>query len=99
MPASSLPEGAAAQITLVQQLFVQNLGALRGVLHSLVRDTHRVDDLVQETFLSVTAKPGAFREGTSFRPWAFTIARYKMLESLRRRPDSEALSEEVLDVL
>jgi len=88
-----------AQIALVQQLFVQNLVPLRGMLAALVRDRDRVDDLVQETFLTVTAKAGAFREGSSFRGWCFTIARFKVLESFRARPSSEALSPEVLEAL
>jgi RNA polymerase sigma-70 factor (ECF subfamily) len=89
----------AAKIALVQQLFVQNLVPLRGMLAALVRDRHRVDDLVQETFLTVTAKAAVFREGTSFRGWCFTIARYKVLESFRARPSGEALSPEVLEAL
>ena len=88
-----------AQVALVQQLFVQNLVPLRGMLAALVRDRDRVDDLVQETFLTVTAKAAAFREGTSFRGWCFTIARYKVLESFRVRPCGEALAPEVLEAL
>jgi DNA-directed RNA polymerase specialized sigma24 family protein len=83
---------APAKIALVQQLFVQNLVPLRGMLAALVRDRHRVDDLVQETFLTVTAKAAVFREGTSFRGWCFTIARFKVLESFRARPSAEAPS-------
>ena len=83
----------------MQQLFVQNLVPLRGMLAALVRERDRVDDLVQETFLTVTAKAAAFREGTSFRGWCFTIARYKVLESFRVRPCGEALAPEVLEAL
>jgi len=88
-----------AQVALVQQLFVQNLIPLRGMLAALVRDRDRVDDLVQETFLTVTAKADSFTEGTSFRGWCFTIARYKVLESFRLRPSGEALAPEVLEAL
>jgi RNA polymerase sigma-70 factor (ECF subfamily) len=93
------PAPDPAKIALVQQLFVQNLVPLRGMLAALVRDRDRVDDLVQETFLTVTAKAAVFREGSSFRGWCFTIARYKVLESFRARPSGEALSPEVLEAL
>jgi RNA polymerase sigma-70 factor, ECF subfamily len=93
------PAADPASVALVQQLFVQNLIPLRGMLAALVRERDRVDDLVQETFLTVTAKAGVFREGTSFRGWCFTIARYKVLESFRVRPSGEALSQEALEAL
>lgn len=88
-----------AHTARIQQLFVQHLVPLRGMLHALVPDRARVDDLVQETFLTVTAKAGAFTEGTSFRAWVFTIARFKVLKSLQQRPLGEALSEETIEAL
>lgn len=89
----------AAHTARIQQLFVQHLVPLRGMLHALVPDRARVDDLVQETFLTVTAKAASFTEGTSFRAWVFTIARFKVLKSLQQRPLGEALSEETLEAL
>jgi RNA polymerase sigma-70 factor (ECF subfamily) len=70
------------QTALVQGLFVQNLPALRGFVLSLVSDFSLVDDIVQETFLVVTAKAGEFRRGSNFRAWAWTIARFKTLQIL-----------------
>lgn len=87
------------QTAHVQQLFVQHLVPLRGMLHALVRDRARVDDLVQETFLTVTSKAGSFTIGTSFRAWVFTIARFKVLKSFQQRPLGEALSEETIEAL
>ena len=98
-PASDAGPVAPEQLAMVQQLFVQNLVPLRGVVRALIRDPHRVDDLVQETFLTITAKAGTFREGSSFRAWAFTIARFKVLESLRKNPLNDAFSEEVIQSL
>lgn len=88
-----------AHTARVQQLFVQHLVPLRGMLYALVPDRARVDDLVQETFLTVTAKAGSFTEGTSFRAWVFTIARFKVLKSLQQRPLGEALSEQAIEAL
>jgi len=48
---------------------------------------HDAEDVLQETFLTVTAKAASFAEGTNFIGWACTIARFKVLEaSDARRP-------------
>ncbi len=71
------------QTALVQRLFVQHIVPLRGFLLGLTADFHRVDDLVQETFLTALQKAGDFREGTNFRAWIFSIARFRLLASFR----------------
>lgn len=85
---------------LVQSLFVQNMMAVRGFVIGLMPDFSRVDDVMQETFLTVTAKAEDFVEGSNFRSWACSIARFKVLEA-RRRPGSRevALDEEVIEAL
>ena len=89
-----------AQTTLVQGLFVQNMMAVRGFVLALMPDFSRVDDVVQETFLTVTAKADDFVEGTNFRAWAFSIARFKVLESARAPGAREiTLDAEVIDAL
>lgn len=96
MPNTSNSESLA----LVQGLFVQHLPALRGFVLSLVSDFALVDDVVQETFLVVTAKAGEFERGTNFRAWVWTIARFKALQTLQKLPDPEQrLSDEVLESL
>ncbi len=88
------------QTALVQSVFVQHLPALRGFVLSLVSDFSLVDDVVQETFLVVTAKAGNFQRGTNFRAWAWTIARYKMLQMLEKNaPAAERLAPEVVEAL
>src|SRR5260370_38767235 len=72
------------QTALVQSLFVQHLPALRGFVLSLVSDFSLVDDIVQETFLVITAKAATFQRSTNFRSWAWTIARYKVLQTLEK---------------
>lgn len=71
------------QTALVQRLFVQHIVPLRGFLLGLTADFHRVDDLVQDTFLTALQKAGDFREGTNFRAWIFSIARFRLLGSIR----------------
>ena len=88
------------QIALVQGLFVQHLPALRGFVLSLVSDFSLVDDVVQETFLVITAKAGNFQRGTNFRAWAWTIARYKVLQTLEKNaPMPERFAPEVMEAL
>lgn len=87
-------------IALVQSLFVQHLPALRGFVVSLLSDFSLVDDVVQETFLVVAAKAASFQRGTNFRAWAWTIARYKVLQTLEKNaPVAERFQPEVIEAL
>lgn len=84
----------------VQGLFVQHLPALRGFVLSLVSDFSLVDDVVQETFLTVTKKAGDFQRGTNFRAWAWTIARFKTLQLLEeQRGVKEQFAPDVIEAL
>lgn len=88
-------------LTLVQSLFVQHMPALRGFVLSLVGDFNLVDDVIQETFLTVNAKAGEFQSGTNFRAWAWTIARFKVLQMLESQAPrlEQHLSPDVIDAL
>jgi RNA polymerase sigma-70 factor (ECF subfamily) len=83
----------------VNALFVQYSSEVRGFILALLPDMSRADDVFQETFLTVTRKAADFRPGSNFLAWACTIARFKVKEAGRRRPDSPQLSEEVLESL
>jgi RNA polymerase sigma-70 factor (ECF subfamily) len=92
--------GASSDKTMrIQQLFVKHQLGLRAFILSLEPNFTDAEDLLQEVFLVVTRKANEFKEGTNFFAWACTIARYKLLESLRRRARSQALSEEVIEAL
>lgn len=78
-PSSASPQ----QTALVQRLFVENTEVVRGFILALMPDFARADDVLQETFLTVTRKAAEFRPGTEFPRWACTIARYKVLEARR----------------
>ena len=90
---NSLPE--------VQALFVQHISAVRGFVFALMPDPHRAADVVQETFLTVTAKADAFERGTNFKAWVFAIARNKVLQARARgtTESGELLSEEIIESL
>ncbi|MGE3311621.1 MAG: sigma-70 family RNA polymerase sigma factor [Limisphaerales bacterium] len=84
----------------VQALFVQHLPALRGFVVSLVLDFSLVDDVIQETFVTVSAKAATFQRGSNFRAWTWSIARFKALRLLEKaRRSHERLSTEVLESL
>ena len=88
------------QLALVQGLFVQHLPALRGFVLSLVGGFDLVDDVIQETFLTINAKAATFERGTNFRAWACTIARFKVLQALdARATPNQSLSPDVLESL
>lgn len=82
----------------VQGLFVQHAPALRGFVLALVRDFSAVDDVIQETFVLVTAKAGEFQIGSNFQAWVRAIARFKILEH-QRWGSAPRLSDEVVEAL
>ena len=69
------------------------------MLWALVPDTHRLNDIVQETFLTVTRKATDFQPGTNFRAWLFAIARFKVLHSLRERRLENVLHPDGVELL
>lgn len=93
------PTPESEKVLLVQQLFVREISSLRGSLWPILPDSHRLDDVVQETFLTVTRKAADFQEGTNFRAWLFTIGRYKALQSMRERKCEGLLSPDVLEAM
>jgi RNA polymerase sigma-70 factor (ECF subfamily) len=44
-----------------------------------------VEDLVQETLLAVHLKRDSYDRSLPFTPWAYALARYKLIDHLRRR--------------
>lgn len=93
-------ERPATQTEIVQQLFVKHVPAISVFIRAFVPDFNRADDVLQECFLTVTAKADTFQEGTSFLAWATAIAKLKVLESHRKtRSSGETLSPEVIDAL
>jgi RNA polymerase sigma-70 factor, ECF subfamily len=93
-------ESDTGQVARVQMLFVQHTPALRGFVLSLLPDFAAVDDVLQETFLTVTAKAAQYEPGSSFLRWACAIARFKILEVTREKAKAtQLLSPEVIDTL
>lgn len=51
---------------------------------------HALDDLVQETLMSVHRKRASFQPGRPYLPWLATIARYRWVDAMRRSYRSRA---------
>ena len=67
----------------VQLLFVRNENAIRAFIRVLQPSLSEVDDVLQETFLTVSRKASSFEIGTYFTAWACWIACLKVLHLKR----------------
>lgn len=96
LPIAGDPDRAA----LVQRLFVQHSAHVRGFIVALMPDLSAVDDVVQETFLTVSRKADVYDPQRDFLAWACGVARYKVMEARRRAARQwRPLSDEVLEAL
>ena len=77
----------------VQLLFVRHENSIRAFVRSLQPSLTDADDVMQETFLTVSRKAATFEPGTNFVAWACGIARLKVLENFRQRKRANVLSE------
>ncbi|MEO1045565.1 MAG: sigma-70 family RNA polymerase sigma factor [Pseudomonadota bacterium] len=66
------------------ELFRRHHGTMQGYLLSLGADGARVNDIMQQSFLTALLKIGQFRGEASFRTWLFTIGYREHLQALRR---------------
>lgn len=86
--------------TLLQRLFVQHSPHIRGFIAALLPDLSQVDDVLQETFLTVTARAESFDASRDFVAWACGVARMKVREAGRKSARQwRPLSDEVIDAL
>ncbi len=97
---NSMASISSQHVRQVQSLFVANSNVLRGFIQGLLPDPHDAEDVFQEVFLTVTDKAEMFRLDTQFVPWACAIAKFKVLERIRKRGLEKAtLSPETIDAL
>ena len=93
---SVLPESHQLQ---VQRLFVKHQSVIKAYILSLLPSLTDAEDVVQETFITVSAKAASFEPGTNFVAWACTIGRFKVLEARRRLNDPRTLTDEAIEAL
>lgn len=84
----------------VQRLFVQHQQVVLYYVLTIEPNLGEAQDIVQETFLTVTRKAATYQLGTNFPAWACTIARYQALQAQRNRVRAAArLDDDVLEML
>jgi RNA polymerase sigma-70 factor (ECF subfamily) len=95
---SLLVRGLAGDAT-AYHAFLKELSAhLRAFLRRrLTRLPDEVEDLVQETLLSVHNQRHTYNAGQPLTAWIHAIARYKLIDLLRRRAGREALNDPLDD--
>lgn len=87
-------------LELVQRLFVRHHNELRGMVLAILPDFAAVDDVLQETFLTVSRKAGDFQAETNFAAWAGAVARFHALDWRRKQGRwVNGLTEEVIELL
>jgi RNA polymerase sigma-70 factor (ECF subfamily) len=86
---------------LAYETFLRETAAfLRGFLRRrLARLPDEVEDLVQETLLAVHNQRHTYDTAQPLTAWLHAIARYKLVDLLRRRSRSDALNDPIEDEL
>lgn len=74
---------------------VDELGLARAGVRRVLVDEADVDDVTQDTLVSMAASLGSFTGEASFVTWLFTIAKRRAVDHLRRRRASEPLGDHV----
>jgi len=87
---------ASAYHAFLKDLSTHLRGFLRGRLARLPDD---VEDLVQETLLAVHNQRHTYDPGQPLTAWIHAIARYKLVDLLRRRAGREVLNDPLDDEL
>lgn len=91
---------AGAYRTLLQLLAGRLRITVRRALSNMGRGTQDAEDIVQETLLAIHLKRHTWDERQPLEPWVRAIARYKMIDALRRRGFAEHRPiDEFVDVL
>lgn len=82
------------------KLFVEHEPALRAFIFSQIVNWADMNEILQQTSILLWQKFDQFEQGTDFRSWAFKIARYEVLNFLRKQKRSKLVfSEEVVQLL
>ena len=81
---ASLDGDAASYRILLDRLSSRLRAYYKGKLGRFGRGATEAEDLVQEVLLAIHLKRHTYDTGEAFTPWVYTIARYKLIDYLRR---------------
>jgi RNA polymerase sigma-70 factor, ECF subfamily len=73
----------------MQVLFARHHVRVYRFVLRLVRNEATAEDLISEVFLDVWRQAGKFEGRSAVSTWMLSIARFKALSALRRRPEQE----------
>jgi len=81
----------------MEDIFRRYSGAVYSVALRVLHDTGQAEDVMQEIFLQLWRKPGAFVQGRgSLGAWLVVVARNRAIDLLRRRKPSDSVDDVVL---
>jgi RNA polymerase sigma-70 factor (ECF subfamily) len=81
----------------LSDVFRRYSGAVYSVALRVLHDTGQAEDIVQEIFLQLWRRPGAFVAGRgSLGAWLVVVARNRSIDALRRRKSTESVEDVVL---
>jgi len=81
---ASLDGNAGSYRSLLDRLSSRLRAYYKGKLARVGRGATEAEDLVQEVLLAIHLKRHTYDTGEPFTPWVHTIARYKLIDYLRR---------------
>jgi RNA polymerase sigma-70 factor (ECF subfamily) len=81
---ASLDGNAASYRSLLERLSSKLRAYYKGKLGRFGRGATEAEDLVQEVLLAIHLKRHTYDTQEPFTPWVYTIARYKLIDYLRR---------------
>jgi len=98
-PDAEVPPAAGPSDAFVREL-VKHQDRLRALIRCLLFHPQDIDDVWQETNVTLLRKAGDFRLGTDFWAWSSQVARYQVLSHCRQaRQRRLVFSESLLAVL
>lgn len=82
------------------ELFVETEPALRSFILSQIGNWADMSEILQQTSLVLWRKFDQYEAGTSFRSWAFKVARYEVLNYLKKQRRSKLVfCDETIELL
>lgn len=86
--------GLAGDASAYHSFLKELAGHLRAYLRNRLRRLpDEVEDLVQESLLAVHNQRHTYDPGQPLTPWVYALARYKLIDFLRRRERTDLLNE------
>ncbi len=81
-------------------LFVRHEAAIHSFVLTLVPDAELAEDIVQQASLTMWRRFEQYQPGTSFRNWAFQVAKFTTMNYLVKiRRDRHVFSEQLMELL